>query len=265
MIIPDKWKQTNIYLLFLHYKIEGLDFDILQITSNCEIYNLDGATITELARELVHRFQSIIHPETAYTMAVSTGKEDGRDSSGFNYNRWDIDMNESDEEKTSNQRESNLHAARSSRKRKLKDPQSESDDSDNESSIDSFQKIAMIRLHSKPSKTEVFDKSGQDINIKSGRNLRSKPSVETSSIRDQSSYNFQTASPETRSNSVNISMSQPQSYGRLDRELKLKMYALIRIVEDADKDKIFAEPVDINLAPNYLMVVSRPMDLSTIR
>ena len=52
---------------------------------------------------------------------------------------------------------------------------------------------------------------------------------------------------------------------RLDPEVRSKMLQLANAVTEADVDGIFASPVTEDIAPGYFSIVSRPMDLSTVR
>eukprot|EP00171_Calliarthron_tuberculosum_P011371 IDg11371t1 len=47
--------------------------------------------------------------------------------------------------------------------------------------------------------------------------------------------------------------------------LKRRSIELIRKIEDKDKHAIFLEPVEADQVPGYADVITRPMDLSTIR
>ena len=52
---------------------------------------------------------------------------------------------------------------------------------------------------------------------------------------------------------------------RLDPETKRKMLAILKKLEEEDRDGIFSSPVTSDVAPDYLAVIAEPMDFSTIR
>ena len=79
----------------------------------------------------------------------------------------------------------------------------------------------------------------------------------------------ETAMSSTNSSSSTIAQmderySNQQQY-RIDSETKKKMNFFLTLIEEADKNNLFAESVTDEEAPGYSEIVLRPMDLETAR